>query len=226
MKLETLDVLIAHKVINLDAELSGADKAVAAAIVEHFNRTTGRCDPSLHRIARLLGLSERTVIRSTNRLAKAGLVLKARHQGHFSCNSYLPNWSYFRRRHNEWKQRFKLLKNDDMTDLSPTTSQSCQVEQDNSVIQTIPTNQSYTYQQRTIVSHQPSAAATAARAAAERRWNTELSKRYPPQCGLYATIVETVDPEMQARATEVELKVRGSGIDWLERALRSRGIAI
>jgi len=240
MKLETLDILIAHKVINLAADLSGADKAVAGAIVDHFNRTTGRCDPSLDRIARLLGLSERTVIRATNRLAKAGIVLKSRHQGHFNCNSYLPNWFYFRRRESEWKQRFKFLNQDEKPDLSPTNCQSCQVKDDNSVIQTIRNNQSNTYSRCDAVESifeaegvavkvgpKPmSPAASAARAAAERRWNTDLFKRYAPRCELYTTIVETVDLAMQAEATDSELKVRGSGLAWLEGALRSRGIEI
>jgi predicted transcriptional regulator len=244
LKLETLDILIAHKVLNLASELSGADKAVAGAIVDHFNRTTGRCDPSLDRIARLLGLSERTVIRATNRLAKAGIVLKSRHQGHFNCNSYSPNWFYFRRRDSEWKQRFKLLKQDEKPDLSPAKCQSCQVEDDNSVIQTIPKNQSNRTNKRwradksilvaesdhvsvgEIRPKSTSAAASAARSAAERRWNTELFKRYAPRSELYATIVETVDLVMQAGATEAELKIRGSGLDWLEGALRSRGVEI
>jgi len=242
LKLETLDILIAHKVINLASELSGADKAVAGAIVDHFNRTTGRCDPSLDRIARLLDLSERTVIRATNRLAEAGFILKSRHGGHFNCNSYAPNWFYLRRLDSEWKQRFKSSKQGEKPDLSPAGCQTCQVKDDSSVIQTISNNQSNkTYNKRdadnrdAVVAEDDrdpgrpkviGAVAAAATSAAERRWNTDLFKRYAPRSELYGAMVEAIDLAMQAGATEAELKIRGSGLDWLVSTLRSRGVEV
>jgi len=64
------DTLIAHKAINLSEELSGTEKRVAATIIDHFNRKTGQCDPALGSIAKLLGVSRRTVIRAI----PAGLV--------------------------------------------------------------------------------------------------------------------------------------------------------
>jgi hypothetical protein len=54
-------MLIAHKVLSLDAELSGTEKRVAAVLIDSFNRKTGQCDPGLNRIASLLSLDRRTV---------------------------------------------------------------------------------------------------------------------------------------------------------------------
>ena len=41
------DSLLAHKAINLSDDLSGSEKRVAAAIIDHYNRKTGQCDPGL-----------------------------------------------------------------------------------------------------------------------------------------------------------------------------------
>jgi hypothetical protein len=51
-----LDTLIAFKIICLSEDLSPTGRRVAAALIEHFNRRTGRCDPSHARIAALLGV--------------------------------------------------------------------------------------------------------------------------------------------------------------------------
>jgi|SRR6267142_1857860 hypothetical protein len=53
--------LLAHKAINLYDDLSGLEKRVAAANIDHYNRKTGQCDPSLGTIARLIDVSRRTV---------------------------------------------------------------------------------------------------------------------------------------------------------------------
>jgi GTP-sensing pleiotropic transcriptional regulator CodY len=64
------NTLIAHKAISLASELSNSERRVAAAIIDHFNRRTGQCDPSLDCIAELIGMSRRTAIRATGRLQK------------------------------------------------------------------------------------------------------------------------------------------------------------
>jgi AraC-like DNA-binding protein len=65
------NTLIAHKAISLASELSNSEKRVAAAIIDHFNRRTGQCDPSLDCIAELIGMSRRTVMRATSRYGRA-----------------------------------------------------------------------------------------------------------------------------------------------------------
>lgn len=102
-----LDTLIAYKAINLSSEFSGSEKRVAGAIVDHFNRKTGQCDPSLDRIAGLLGISRRTVIRAVKRMQKAGWFRKDRHGGHFHRNSYQPIWTRFREFEAKWNERFR-----------------------------------------------------------------------------------------------------------------------
>ena len=62
-----LDTTIAHKAINLMPGLSGTDKQIAGAIIDHFNRKTAQCDPGLERIAWLVGVSRRQVISSVSR---------------------------------------------------------------------------------------------------------------------------------------------------------------
>lgn len=99
------NTLIAHKAISLAAELSNAEKRVAAAIIDHFNRRTGQCDPSLDCIAELIGMSRRTVIRATDRLQKLGFVRRIRHGGHYHRNSYEPVWSRFLQVEADWKSR-------------------------------------------------------------------------------------------------------------------------
>jgi predicted transcriptional regulator len=99
------NTLIAHKAISLASELSNSEKRVAAAIIDHFNRRTGQCDPSLDCIAELIGMSRRTVIRAMNRLQKLGFIRRIRHGGHYHRNSYEPVWSRFQQVEAEWKSR-------------------------------------------------------------------------------------------------------------------------
>jgi DNA-binding transcriptional MocR family regulator len=99
------NTLIALKAISLASELSNSEKRVAAAIIDHFNRRTGQCDPSLDCIAELIGMSRRTVIRATDRLQKLGFVRRIRHGGHFHRNSYEPVWSRFLQVEADWRSR-------------------------------------------------------------------------------------------------------------------------
>jgi predicted transcriptional regulator len=99
------NTLIAHKAISLASELSNSEKRVAAAIIDHFNRRTAQCDPSLDCIAELIGISRRTVIRATDRLQKLGFIRRVRHGGHFHRNSYEPVWSRFAQVEADWKSR-------------------------------------------------------------------------------------------------------------------------
>jgi hypothetical protein len=103
--LKTLDTLIAHKMINLSDALLGNDKRVAAVLIDHFNRKTGQCDPSLGTIAELLGVHSRTVMRSIRRLVRSGFFRKVKHGGKFHRNSYEPMWLVYRQFDDVWKDR-------------------------------------------------------------------------------------------------------------------------
>ncbi len=143
MLLRTLDTTLAHKATSLSPELSGTDKRVAGAIIDSFNRKTGQCDPSLNRIARVLQISRRTVIRAVEKLERLRLIRKIRHGGHLHRNSYEPNWARYREIEAAWSLRFHAKhEHSGTTNVSPSEGQTCHVASDEAGTQTLPTNQS------------------------------------------------------------------------------------
>ncbi len=54
--LQENDILFAHKALNIMSGLTEATRRVAGAIIDHFNKQTGQCDPSIERLATLLVL--------------------------------------------------------------------------------------------------------------------------------------------------------------------------
>jgi hypothetical protein len=239
---QKFDTTIAHKIINLMPELTGTDKRVAAAILEHFNRKTGQCDPGLDRIARLLGVSRRTAIRSVSTVAAAGVFHVIRHGGRSQRNSYEPVWLRFRQLDALWKRRFRGKGSSaDGVKMSPDNGQTCHVPRDEPGTQTFLTNQSEETRsdvptsakelpnERTDRKGQPikenhdprpapsrstngSQVSVAAHTAAERRWNSELLKRYSATPNVYAAIIDAINPELQREATEAEMHKRGAGL--------------
>jgi hypothetical protein len=63
---------------------------------------------------------------------------------------------------------------------------------------------------------------TAARDAAERRWNNELLNQYRTEHSLYSRIVEAIDPGLSSSTTDAELRHRGSGLTYLINELLAR----
>lgn len=107
MSVKPLDTLIAVKAINVAPGLLESDRWVATALIEHFNRKTGRCDPGIERLAKLLGCCTRTVIRAIKRLEKVGVFRKTRHGGYSNRNKYEPNWTWFRQQDALWRQKMR-----------------------------------------------------------------------------------------------------------------------
>lgn len=135
------NTFIAHKAISLCEDLSGSEKRVAATIVDHFNRKTGQCDPGLARIASLVGVSQRTVIRAIAGLARKGYIRRHRHGGKFHRNQYEPDWDRFRAMEAHWNdRRSKRVNRSEATSLSPSQRQSCHGGGDIDVTQTFPRN--------------------------------------------------------------------------------------
>lgn len=135
------DTFIAHKAISLSGDLSGAEKRVAATIIDHFNRKTGQCDPALDSIAGLLGLNRRTIIRAITALVKKGYISKIRHGGKFHRNSYLPVWSRFRAKENSWNERRASRRRSiGMAPVSPSQGLARHLAGDAGVTQTCPIN--------------------------------------------------------------------------------------
>jgi biotin operon repressor len=138
----TLDALLAFKAIALSEQLIGNQKRVAATLLDHFNRKSGRCDPSLDTIAALLGISRRTVIRTIARLEQIGFFHKVRHGGHYHCNHYEPVWSRFREHEAEWKLKRLSRKDSREQRLSLSQGNTRHRAGVEAVTQTFPTNQS------------------------------------------------------------------------------------
>lgn len=152
--LEQNDVLFAQKAILLTPNLSAAAKRVAAAIVDHFNKRTGQCDPGINRLVKLLGMSRATVIRATETLNELGFIEKQSHGGKSHRAAYIPNWKLFRQIVDDWDARMKSKP--DAAEALPghektttkvsrpkrSRSQKCDVKGLNSATQTHRSNQS------------------------------------------------------------------------------------
>lgn len=248
----TNDTLIAHKVINLSGNLTANDKRVAGLIIDHFNRKTGQCDPGIERLARLLGISPRTVVRSVERLAELGHIHRTRHGGKSQRNSYQPDWQHFREIDLGWKLAMSG-KPSVVTVSAHRTRQSCHFGDDKSVTQTLPINQSV----EPVVAAQtsptrrpprflprsngsamgrmvqgsrppyssmkkPLSSAEAAIIAAERRISATLSNRMGADVDRHADVLAAIDRTLMDAAVEAELKRPGSGIDHLLSGLRGK----
>ncbi|WP_415715378.1 helix-turn-helix domain-containing protein [Roseibium sp.] len=152
--LEQNDILFAQKAILLTPSLSAAAKRVAAAIIDHFNKRTGQCDPGINRLVKLLGMSRATVIRATETLNELGFIEKESHGGKSHRAAYIPNWQLFRQIVDDWDTQMKSkLDTEEATgkEEKSTTmvskprrsrSQKCDVNGLNSATQTLRSNQS------------------------------------------------------------------------------------
>lgn len=122
MNLSGKDTLLAFKAIALAEILSTAEKRVAAAIVDHFNRNTGQCDPGINRLARLLQISRSSVIRAIAKLERTGFLQRTRHGGHFHRNSYEPSWARFEDAEAAWSARRRESRTPFRARLTPSRS--------------------------------------------------------------------------------------------------------
>lgn len=91
------DKAIAPKALSLDRSLSPAAKAVGANLVDRFNRQTGRCDPSVRRLAKDTGYSRRAIFGALKELEDAGIIRRQRHGGGSQTNAYAINWALLRK---------------------------------------------------------------------------------------------------------------------------------
>jgi hypothetical protein len=207
-------------------------------LLEHFNRKTGRCDPSLGRIAGLLGINTRTVIRSVGRLEVAGLVRKHRHGGHLNRNSYEPLWPKLRELEAAWDARFKGGSSA-RSSVSPGHGQPCHLDGDIAVTQTYPIKNlpnetcagsqprkensripGHAYAHEAKRRNTTTSSTDAARAEAERRWSGALLKRFGHLPTTYGEIIAAITREIQLGTTNAELQQRGAGFAYIVRRLR------
>jgi predicted transcriptional regulator len=234
-----LDTLLAIKVINLMPDLVPSDRRVGAALIEHFHRRTGRCDPGLERLAELLGVSTRTVIRSTQRLQRAGLFEKVPHGDYSNRNSYRPNWSRFAELEAAWRTKLQKGSRSRQAEESPALGPTSHLGHDSSVTQTCSSNlhtQTYSEghpreenvgaasdQRRQTAALGSIKRGDAALVAAERRWTTAVHRRFASLPITYAEVIAAIDSFMHAAATEAEMRRHGAGLEYILRQLKVPG---
>lgn len=131
--LEENDILFAHKALNVMAGLTEATKRVAGAIIDHFNKRTGQCDPSIDRLATLLGIDRATVIRATEKLHELEFIEKVSHGGKAHRAAYLPNWERFRMIVEDWDARMKTGKASETSELRRQASETSRDKQPHKV---------------------------------------------------------------------------------------------
>jgi hypothetical protein len=143
MQVRPLDILLGFKAFGLARELKDSDRRVGCALLDHYNKHTRQCDPSLNTLAVLTGMSRRSVIRSVNRLAGQGFFRRARHGGNFHRNSYEPAWDRLRGVETWWCNLRKMNSRRFRTqDLAPSECQPGHVAGDAPVTQTSTINSS------------------------------------------------------------------------------------
>jgi DnaA N-terminal domain/Helix-turn-helix domain len=136
-----LDVTLALKAIALTDSLTASEKRIAAAVVDHFNRETGRCDPSYETIAAILSVNVRTVGRGITKLVRIKFFGMVAHGGINNCNSYQPNWGLFRALEAQWKrQRREYANRFKAQQMSTLPGQNCPVEGGQIALQTCSNN--------------------------------------------------------------------------------------
>jgi len=242
MSIQPRQTLLAAKAVSLAPGLNATDRQVALILIEHFNRKTGRCDPSLTRIASLLGVSPRSVMRANKRRETAGLIRKVRHGGHHQCNRYEPNWQKLHALNESWQQRFAEVARMRAPGLSLERRQPRHLRADNDGAQTSDINLLKEPETIGTVSSPPPApvgercghghsrktlerpfgtqAVEASRVAAERRWNARLNEAFASTPVTYGEILEAITPEIQHEATEAELRRHGGGFALVVEKLR------
>lgn len=122
------DKAVAYKAILLSG-VSGSAMSVCGALIDHYNRRTGQCDPSISRIAQMLGLSRATVFRSLGEIVVAKMFHRASHGSRMGRNAYAPNWAKFQAIVTDWDAR--MLANAaarKVSEVRPDRSQFCDVD--------------------------------------------------------------------------------------------------
>ena len=90
----------AVSLLGLDTEMTPAEQAVLAVLIEHANPKTGQCNPSVTRIAKGVSRHRRTVFRALAGLQAKGLIdnLAKNHNGarRRVSNAYQVTWEKLR----------------------------------------------------------------------------------------------------------------------------------
>lgn len=221
--IKPIDTLLGMKVALLAPGLTHAERRVLSAMIEHFNRDTGQCDPTIERMAELLGMCTRTAERAVEGLASKGLILFFRHGGRSNRNQYEIVWAKLDELRAAWKEKFEAAARARATNLSPRTRHSSRREGDSRVGQTYSNlpNRTYSQHRSKEEGQRPTPAREAARTQAQRRIDTAL-RLQPAEAHNAAYTV--VDDAVWDAAIEAEVQRRGSGVEFLLRELEEIGV--
>lgn len=222
------DFAIAMMVLAISVDLGKAEKCVGGVLLAHLNRSSGRCDPSLPRIAELAGMSIRNTNRALKDLRRAGLIDWAVHGGKRQCNSYRFDWANIRHRHAAWLEAFRSASK--ARAVTNPVAQTGQIEADtgdNSVTQTFIKNlntEPYVqegYSSRGGAERQVArqsfhradcpSRSTAHLAACERKWAEAISLIFRDRPEEHAQVIAAIDDDATAAATSAESRKPGEG---------------
>ncbi len=226
MKVQPLQTLLALKAIAMMPGLKESDRRTGTALIEHFNRRTGRCDPSIGRLSEVTGFSERTVMRATKNLVAAGLFRVDRHGGYSNRNSYEPAWSRLEDVRRVWEAKFNAKSvRAGASALSPSLRQPCHLPGDAGVTQTYRSNnlQNETCLGTAAQENPPAvgpprpflksrASKEAVRNAAERRWSADLHQQFSSRPSLYGEVIDRINEQIRQAATDAEVRSHGAGL--------------
>lgn len=240
-------LLAAHIAVNLVPGLTGNARRVAGAILAHFNSQTGQCDPSVERLAGMLGIDRATVLRATAELCAgaARLFDKQSHGGKSHRASYAPRWQVFRAVVAEWNGRMK--DGTKVAKLRRSRSQDCDVDGRKIATQTYRRNLSKELPPAPATPAEPPAAPQRRRRQAPnegQHWlllplpgkpqrageaAAESAKRRIDQdvraagSEIYLRVCEAATPQMMDEAAAEETRVRGAGAGALIAAVARAG---
>ena len=236
-RVTSLDTLLAYKAICLMDHLSPAERRVLAAIIDHFNRKDGECDPSIDRLAKLLGLHRRTILRAVERLDETRLIVRVVHGGKHQRNSYEPAWPLFQEVEKDWSAAMKRGRK--VANLSADRWRSCRLTGGEDATQTYSRNLSskpvslsadendaphhvkdrerkwqarQKIAQSKVLTLQSTSVGEAADASNLRRWDADVRTYFEKDIDAYAAVVELIDINLQKAATAAERKRYGNGL--------------
>lgn len=248
MPVAPIETLLAFKAVALMPGLSAGEKRVAGAIIEHFNRASGRCDPGVGRLAGLLGLDRTTVLRAISSLHRRGIIVRTPHGGRSQRNSYEPNWEFLSGFNSAWNARFigdgragraaakappsKSQSVDPTGGGTATQTDFLNLHKEPDAVEATELARRRSYgdavgrQARTTrqlpaptPSRRRQGSRQAAEAAATRRWSADLLERLRDQPNAYALAVRRIGADLQAAATATEMRQRGTGVELILKQL-------
>lgn len=220
--------LMAAKVL-LYAGISSGAKAVGGALLDHVNWTTGRCDPSIGRLAKLTGLSRSAIQAGRQQLVAANLVSVQLHGGRSRTCQHDFNWDEIRRldeiRLTAFKpkrQRPRIASANGPETGAQTRSINPNIEPEASTVSRARfDDRKRGTQFVSRVGPRPTLnRRDAAFASAEKRLQQDLHNRFADDVKAYGAIVEAITTELHEQATRAEMRSPRSGLPHLLEQLR------